>query len=112
MENKNTTLHKLMPKHSERHPELITEVERLINYLESTMDDKYEAGSTNITLDMIRYHKHGWFAALWNVMRYMHRYSTEGFDKSSGPKKDLLKAIHYILFILVHEQINSSSNNE
>jgi hypothetical protein len=74
------------------------EVEKLVDYLAGTYDDKYEASEPNafhprelLTKDV----------CMFNASKYLKRYSTEGFEKSNNPN-DVLKAIHYLLMNLAY----------
>ncbi len=46
---------------------------------------------------------------LGNALKYIDRFMTTGFEKSRNPK-DLLKAIHYILFELVNHSKNGNNS--
>lgn len=72
------------------------ELSNLIGYLSSTYSDKYEDDKPNafhpkelLTKD----------ACLFNVSKYLRRFSSIGYTKS-GNKQDVLKAIHYLLMVL------------
>jgi hypothetical protein len=80
----------------DKDPEFYNQIFDLIKYLASTYDDKYEASEPNafhprelLTSDV----------CMFNVSKYLKRYSTVGYDKSNNPK-DVMKAIHYLLMSL------------
>lgn len=76
----------------------------LIKYLASTCDDKY--GSSQLDTRGILYSETlGQGFNTGNAVKYIARYNTEGFEKSYNPK-DLMKAIHYLLFELTRRKIN------
>lgn len=72
------------------------QLSNLIKYLASTYGDKYEASEPNgfnpkelLTPDV----------CMFNVSKYLKRYSTKGYSKS-GNEQDVLKSIHYLLISL------------
>lgn len=73
-------------------------VTELIAYLESTYEDKY-ASSPIKNEDVIYSPTLGKGNNIGQVIGYLARYASEGFEKSNKPN-DLLKAIHYCLFEL------------
>jgi hypothetical protein len=74
------------------------QVEKLVNYLASTYDDKYEASEPNAFHPRELLTKE---VCMFNASKYLKRYSTEGFEKSDNPN-DVLKAIHYLLMNLAY----------
>jgi hypothetical protein len=73
--------------------EFYSELEKLIKYLASTYNDKYEESSKYVFVPKEGLTKE---VALWNTSKYLRRYSTTGFTKSEDTR-DVLKAIHYLL---------------
>lgn len=76
--------------------EFFKELESLVLYLASTYKDKYEDDSRN------PFHPKEFLTkevTMFNVSKYLRRYTTSGFEKSNNPK-DVLKAIHYLLMEL------------
>lgn len=68
----------------------------LIEYLASTYSDKYEVSEPNAFSPKELLTKE---VCLFNVSKYLRRYSTTGFEKS-GNDQDVLKSIHYLLLAL------------
>jgi len=66
----------------------------VIEYVGTTFDDKYADSMIN-TMDMLN-SKHGKYISVFNAVKYLARYSTDGYEKSENPQ-DLMKAIHYLL---------------
>lgn len=75
-----------------------------IFYLADTFGDKY-AGADIDTKGMLYSEKYGKGFNMGNALKYISRYCTEDFEKSNN-EKDLLKAIHYILFELTRRRLN------
>lgn len=69
----------------------------LVAHIEATYNDKYHGSGIVDPSQVIRHPKFSMGYNLGNALKYIQRYSTEGYDKSRNPK-DLLKAIHYLLF--------------
>lgn len=84
----------------EKEPEMYEAIKELIDYVSNTYKDKYEKSPLGNPAKQILYSKDGKAANLFTAIKYIQRYSTEGFDKSDDPD-DLKKAIHYLLFELV-----------
>lgn len=91
----------------EKDPEFANVLADLINYLKSTYSDKYEFSPMgNPSMEISKDPKLGKGANMFNAIKYLQRYCTEGFDKSNNPK-DLIKSIHYIIFQLVNHNKNN-----
>jgi hypothetical protein len=68
----------------------------LLEYILYTYNDKYTSSPIDVqsmTLD----DKFGKGINVFNTIKYLSRYSTDGFPKSNNPS-DLTKAVHYLLF--------------
>jgi len=89
-------------------PDLGLVLANLIEYLGTTYTDKYADGSNEIDTKAFLYGKNGKSINIFQAAKYMGRYNTEGYEKSENPV-DLMKAIHYLLFELVRQEINKSS---
>jgi hypothetical protein len=88
-------------------PEFFNILSELISYLALTYYEKYEFSPMgNPSMKISSDPKLGKGANMFNAIKYLQRYCTEGFDKSNNPK-DLIKSIHYILFQLVNHRKNS-----
>lgn len=77
--------------------EVIGAIDEIKAYHLSTLEDKYEAGNSNMS--QIMSDTHGKSINTFSASKYINRYMTEGFDKSDN-RKDVIKAIHYLLFEL------------
>lgn len=78
--------------------EIVEATANVISHIKSTHQDKYEAEIVP-ALDLyglMRYSQHGKGFNIGNASKYLKRYLTSGFEKSSNPN-DLYKAAHYIL---------------
>jgi hypothetical protein len=85
--------------------ELFDTIVDLVAYLTTTYSDKYESTQrANIARDFLLGSTSG-DTACFNSIKYLQRYCTVGFEKSNN-KKDLMKAIHYVLFELQRRQRN------
>lgn len=87
-------------------PEMAQAMSDLERHVLSSYDDKYEGQGILNPCKSIRYsEQHGKGANIHNTYKYIHRYMSDGYEKSNNPK-DLLKAIHYLLFELTRLNIN------
>ena len=68
-------------------------------HLDGTNDDKYFAATVR-TNELILSKNLGMGFNIGNAIKYLSRYTTTGYSKS-GARKDLKKAIHYIMFELL-----------
>lgn len=75
----------------------IKAIEEVLTHISSTYKDKYEDTGINLTKTLIYSQKYGAGINIFNSIKYLQRYITEGYEKSSN-KADLYKAIHYLIF--------------
>ena len=80
-------------------PELFDTIIQLISYLSTTYGDKYEQGGRPNFGKEFLLSSNSPDTSIFNSIKYLQRYCTVGFEKSNNPK-DLMKAVHYILFEL------------
>lgn len=78
-------------------PEMLVALNMLIKHVAGTYNDKYAKGSQTIDTKKMLYSESGKVINIYQVCRYLQRYSTEGCKKSNL-MIDLEKAIHYLLF--------------
>ena len=71
----------------------------VMDYHDSTLEDKYEGVEGNSNMSQIMSDAHGKSINTFSASKYINRYMTEGFEKSDD-RKDIVKAIHYLLFEL------------
>lgn len=74
-------------------------MQELKEYIDSCKGDKYAGGDQDIDTGLDLLNTNHKVINTWNMMKYLKRYRTEGFKKSSL-KSDLMKVIHYALFEL------------
>lgn len=87
-------------------PELGAALAAFEEHVLSSYKDKYEASGITNPCVSIRYsERYGKGSNVHNAYKYLHRYMSDGFDKSNNPK-DLYKAMHYLLFELTRLNIN------
>jgi hypothetical protein len=91
--------------------EIIEATANVISHIKKTHSDKYEAEMVPAVdlYGLMRYSPHGKGYNIGNASKYLKRYLTNGFEKSSNPQ-DLYKAAHYILFEIA--RLNNSKNEE
>lgn len=84
----------------ENDPFILISLAKVASHVNKTYSDKYNTDFPEIELNgLMRHSKHGKGFNIGNASKYLRRYFTEGFSKSSDPD-DLLKASHYILMEL------------
>lgn len=72
----------------------------MLSYHESTNQDKYEKADQGLyPRDLFMSDEHGKSINIFNAVKYLSRYLSEGFEKSNN-RQDVKKAIHYLLFEL------------
>ncbi len=98
---------------SEKDPELFYALVDIISYVSTTYGDKYEAsGMPNIGKTIATQSPTlGKGANVFNIIKYVQRYGTTGFEKSENIK-DIYKAVHYALFEIMRVRHNNKSENE
>ena len=85
-----------------------TTVEEIVSYLLSTYDEKYvNSPIGNPSIEVLYSAEHGKGVNIFNALKYIQRYMSEGFEKSDNPK-DVVKAIHYLIFELT--RLNKHAN--
>jgi len=92
-------------------PEIVESLADLVHYIHSTYSDKYEA-DTFPAVDLyglMRNSPHGKGYNIGNASKYLKRYLTDGYPKSSNPQ-DLMKAMHYIIFEIT--RLNNLQNDK
>lgn len=84
----------------DKEPEFYKALSEAIIHLNGTYSDKYEAVKSIVDTKQMLYDPEiGKYLSLYQTMRYVQRFFAPGakFDKGEN-KKDILKAIHYLLF--------------
>jgi hypothetical protein len=103
----------LLTRLHEADSEIYFIIEELVQYLIDCKTDKYEADKDskplNMRKGMFSGEKGTGFNAL-NALKYIDRYYGIGFEKSRNPK-DLIKAIHYLIFELKNYELNYGNQN-
>ena len=77
-------------------------IEEMMNYHASTCGDKYGKSELD-TMKLIMSDNHGKSINIFNAYKYLARYMTSGYEKSDN-RKDVIKAIHYLLFELARTE--------
>lgn len=83
-----------------KEPEFFAALSEAIVHLNDTYGDKYEAVKSIVDTKQLLYDpEKGKYLSLYQTMRYLQRFfaPAKDFDKGEN-KKDILKAIHYLLF--------------
>jgi hypothetical protein len=79
----------------------------ILYYLRTTYSDKYEDEDSPIRAKKFCYSsKHGKGINMFCSSKYIQRYLTDDYDKSDNPK-DILKAIHYLIYELARVKIEN-----
>lgn len=91
-------------------PEMLAALNMLIKHVAGTYGDKYAKGSQTIDTKKMLYSENGKAINIYQVCRYLQRYSTEGCKKSNL-MIDLEKAIHYLLFEMTR-RVRQNEGNE
>ena len=83
-------------------------MQEIVEYLLSTYDEKYvQSPIGNPSIEVLYSAKHGKGVNVFNALKYIQRYMSEGFKKSDNPQ-DVVKAIHYLIFELT--RLNRHAN--
>ena len=77
---------------------------QLVAYLDGTYGEKYETNETSMAKTILENDTYGKGASLFNSVKYIQLYLTNGYEKSENPV-DLQKAIHYTLFELIRKTV-------
>lgn len=94
-----------------KEPEAAQALSEAIIHIGKTYSDKYQAGGSTIDTKQDLYDKrHGNHINIYQTKRYLQRYDTAGFRKSSNPV-DLYKGIHYVIFELTRRIIHKMDSN-
>ena len=91
--------------------EIVEATADVISHIKHTYDDKYEADIVPAVdlYGLMRHSSHGKGFNIGNASKYLKRYLTNGFEKSSNPD-DLYKAAHYILLEI--SRLNNSMDEK
>jgi hypothetical protein len=74
----------------------------MMEYHQATCGDKYGEAIMD-TMSLIMNDEHGKSINIFNAFKYLSRYITSGYEKSDN-RKDVIKAIHYLLFELARTE--------
>jgi hypothetical protein len=89
------------PELSEFDEKIYDVIEELEAYHEATSQDKYASADVQLyPSDLFLSDAHGKSINIFNAVKYLSRYLTEGYEKSNN-RQDVMKAVHYLLFELV-----------
>lgn len=92
-----------------KEPEVAQAISEVIKHIAGTYSDKYDVTKSVINTKTFLYGKDGAILNTYQVSRYLQRYNTQGNAKSSLPK-DLLKAVHYLVFEITRRIRNNTYN--
>jgi len=102
---------KPMSRIQDESPEMYKGLQFFAEYVADTFNDKYEASLLGTPAQKLIYNKaYGKGVNVFNAVKYLQRYMSEGHEKSGNPT-DVLKAMHYLTFeitrLIIHGEIEA-----
>jgi hypothetical protein len=86
-------------------PDMLEAVSEILGHIISTYGDKYNSDSLPNLGKLYALSSVGKSLNIGTALKYLQRYSTEGYEKSSNIV-DIFKAIHYLLFEVIRKNKN------